>query len=168
MLDLHFERVLSATEIKSLSVVASKVWHEYFPCILQSEQIDYMVEKFQSQAAITEQVSNGYTYYFIMYGKEIIGYMGIKPEAERLFLSKLYIIKEYRGRGFGSRAIEFLDDYCKINNLKSIYLTVNRHNKSTISVYLNNGFKTIEEKVADIGNGYVMDDYIMEKNFCPR
>ena len=55
------------SEIKELASLASTIWHEYWTCILSPEQIDYMVDNFQSENAITNQVKNeNYTYYFIM------------------------------------------------------------------------------------------------------
>ena len=158
-------QVKTDEQLKILAKKANIVWHEFFPCILTEGQIDYMVEKFQSYDAMKNQMENeGYEYYFITADDKILGYTGIKKEAgnEKLFLSKLYLLKENRGKGYASAAFEFLIKYCKDNGLKSIYLTVNKQNEHTIAVYQNKGFEVIDTQVADIGNGYVMDDYIME------
>ena len=40
---------------------------------------------------------------------------------------------------------------------------VNKNNKDAIEKYIHLGFKQIDFVVPDIGNGYVMDDYVMEK-----
>ena len=50
-----------------LAGVANEVWHEFFPCILSDEQIDYMVDKFQSYDAMKKQMEDGYEYYFVKY-----------------------------------------------------------------------------------------------------
>lgn len=156
-------RVKTDEQLKTLAEKANIVWHEFFPCILTEGQIDYMVEKFQSYEAMKNQMENdGYEYYFITADDRILGYTGIKKEEERLFLSKLYLLKENRGKGYASEAFKFLINYCKENALKSIYLTVNKQNEHTIAVYKKKGFEVIDTQVADIGNGYVMDDYIME------
>lgn len=156
-------RVKTDEQLKVLAEKANIVWHEFFPCILTEGQIDYMVEKFQSYDAMKNQMKNdGYEYYFITADDIILGYTGIKKEKDRLFLSKLYLLKENRGKGYASEAFEFLINYCKENGLKSIYLTVNKQNEHTIAVYKKKGFEIIDTQVADIGNGYVMDDYIME------
>ena len=146
-------------EINELTELASEIWHEYWPCILTAEQIDYMVEKFQSKKAIKEQIKNeNYTYYFIKVDNEIAGYVGVSDKKDYLFLSKLYIRKEFRHQGLGRLAFN------EIKNLgfKKIRLTVNKYNKNTINAYLKYGFKTIDSVVSDIGCGFVMDDYIME------
>ena len=156
-------QVKTDEQLKTLAETANIVWHEFFPCILTEEQIDYMVDKFQSYEAMKNQMKNdGYEYYFITADDKILGYTGIKKEQERLFLSKLYLLKENRGKGYASGAFEQLILYCKDNDLKSIYLTVNKHNEHTIAVYKKRGFEIIDTQVADIGNGFVMDDYIME------
>ena len=55
-------------DIKDLAKLTDEIWHEYWPCILSAEQIDYMVEKFQSENAIFNQIKNeNYTYYFIIF-----------------------------------------------------------------------------------------------------
>ena len=146
-----------------LTDIASLIWHEHFVSIISEQQIDYMVGMFQSKQAVTKQIEDGYEYYLFRLEDTYIGYMGIHPEEEKLFLSKLYLQKEYRGRGLARQALEFLVDYCIRHHLAAIYLTCNRNNDKSIAVYKKMGFVTVREQVADIGNGFVMDDYVMEK-----
>ena len=40
---------------------------------------------------------------------------------------------------------------------------MNQGNKLAISVYEHRGFTRVGERYVDIGEGYVMDDYIYEK-----
>lgn len=161
---LLFEPVITGEQIEILAGKADEVWHEHFVTILSPEQIDYMVDRFQSVPAIQDQLKNqGYQYYFLKLEGQIIGYTGIKPENGTLFLSKLYILKPYRGRGYASEAFDFLEGMCEGMGLSAIWLTVNRNNSNTIQVYEHRGFTIIKTQAADIGSGYVMDDYIMEK-----
>lgn len=166
-MELAFEKVTTDRDIAELARLASDIWHEYFVRILSPEQIDYMVDKFQSVPAMTDQIRNqGYEYYFMKKNGQSIGYMGIKPEETKLFLSKFYIHKDHRGNGHASRAMEFLVSLCKERGLKAIWLTVNRYNDLAIAVYEKKGFRKVRTQVADIGNGFVMDDYIMEKELA--
>ncbi|AZK47549.1 GNAT family N-acetyltransferase [Paenibacillus lentus] len=161
---LSLTKIDSENDIASLAQLASEIWYEYFVSIISKEQIEYMVEKFQSIPALTDQITNqGYEYYFMTIQDYPIGYLGIKQDKSKLFLSKFYILQEHRGKGYASQAMEQLVDICRNRNLDAIWLTVNRHNASTIAVYEKKGFKTIRTQVADIGNGFVMDDYVMEK-----
>jgi GNAT superfamily N-acetyltransferase len=113
---------------------------------------------------MTKQLQEeGYRYFFLVKNGAPIGYTGIKAEDGKLFLSKLYIRKAERGNGYASMAFSFLESLCRAEHLSAIWLTVNRYNSDTIAVYKKKGFVTVREQVADIGGGYVMDDYIMEK-----
>lgn len=154
---------VSQNEITNLANLCSEIWHEYWPCILTPEQIDYMVEKFQSEKAIGEQIKHdNYTYYFIIANDEKAGYIGISEKTDYLFLSKLYIKKEFRHQGIGKQAFEEIKRICEKLGYTKIRLTVNKYNQNTIDAYLKYGFKVIDEDVTDIGQGFVMDDYIME------
>lgn len=162
-MNITFEKVEKNGDITALAALANQIWHEYFPCILTEAQIDYMVEKFQSAPAMEQQIASaGYEYYFICKDGVRVGYTGFVREEEKMFLSKLYLKKEYRGQGIASRVFEFLEQECRRSGLHAIYLTVNRHNDNTIAVYEKKGFHTVKEQAADIGCGYVMDDYVME------
>lgn len=155
--------VQTEQQIEAAAALADEIWHEWFPSILSAEQIDYMVDKFQSVRAMTEQINSGYTYYILRKGDARIGYTAIRPDADgRLFLSKIYIKKEYRGNGYASEVFAFLKDYCREHGLSAIWLTVNKHNDNSIAVYKKSGFRIIGEDVTDIGNGYVMDDYFFQ------
>lgn len=163
-MNLIFPLVSTSEEVAELSRLASVIWQEYYVSIITLEQIDYMIQKYQSESAITEQIyQQGYEYYFIQRDDSPVGYMSVKQEEGKLFLSKFYIGKEHRGQGYASQALAFLEQLCIEQSMNLIWLTVNRHNESSIAVYEKKGFQTVREQVADIGNGFVMDDFVMEK-----
>lgn len=146
-------------DIKELADLASEIWHEYWVCILSEAQINYMVEKFQSEKAIKNQIEHeNYSYYFLVEKDKIVGYTGIAEKDDYLFLSKLYLKKEYRRMGLGKAAF----DKIKALGFNKIRLTVNKQNINAYNAYLKYGFKKIDSVVTDIGQGFVMDDYIME------
>ena len=162
--EIVFEKVTTPEQIEKLCKVAEEIWHQHFTAIIGAEQVEYMLEKFQSVKAVTEQIKSGYEYFIFRLDGEIIGYTGIHQEQDnRLFLSKLYIRKAYRGNGYARKALNMLEEICHERGLEAIWLTVNRFNDNTIKAYDKMGFRTIEEKKADIGNGFFMDDYIMSK-----
>ena len=146
-------------DVSLLAAEADRVWHEWFPSILSVEQIDYMVEKFQSEIAILSQLRDGFEYYFLLVDENVGGYAGIKFYPDYLYLSKFYIFKDYRGKGYGRKAFDFLVAYAKNKGAKFIRLSVNKYNKPSIRVYEKLGFVRYNSAVRDIGNGYVMDDY---------
>lgn len=153
-------------EILELADLAFEIWHEYWIRILSLAQIDYMVEKFQSEKAIRNQIkSENYTYFFINVEDMNIGYFGLSKKEDYLFLSKLYIKEDFRHSGFGTQAFEFIKDFALSNHYKKIVLTVNKNNINTIEAYLKWGFETVDSVETQIGEGFIMDDYIMEYNF---
>lgn len=152
-------------DLEELSKLAAEIWHEYWIDLLSEEQIEYMLEKFQSKNAIEEQITNEkYAYFYIISRGRIVGYTGLCVKNDYLFISKFYIKKEFRNKGYGGRAFELMIKYAKMSARYKLRLTVNKNNKKTIRTYTNWGFRKIESVVVDIGNGFVMDDYIMEYN----
>ena len=163
-MNFDFLEVNNKKQIEGLAEIAKLIWSEYFPGIITPEQVDYMVEKYQSADAIAKQISNdGYMYFMVLGNEEILGYLALKADGNQLLLSKLYLKKEFRGRGYFNKMLSFAEKIAKEKGLNSLYLAVNKHNDNAIAVYLKKGFTIKKEQTADIGNGFVMDDYIMEK-----
>lgn len=160
---MNYLNIKTDEEIQQLADLASEIWHEYWTAILKPEQIHYMVEKFQSYNAIKNQLENDrYIYNILEDSGNIIGYFGVSVKENYLFLSKLYIKKDFRGLGCGKQAFNKIKQIAQQYNKKSIQLTVNKYNTNTIKAYEKWGFKEVDSVVTDIGKGFVMDDYIME------
>lgn len=162
---LEFKKVDTQDKIKQTSDIANEIWNQHFISIIGQAQTDYMLENFQSEKAMTEQIKSGYEYYNFVLDGNPIGYFAICEEQDNtLFLSKLYLKKEYRGKGFARQAFEFIKSIAKKNGNSMVWLTVNKYNDNTIGVYKKFGMKIIRSQVTDIGDGYVMDDYIFGYN----
>lgn len=160
---LNYIKIDNNKDINKFVEIANGVWHEYFPFLLSEEQINYMLQKFQSYDAIKQQQKEGYEYYFVHDNDKVVGYMVFAPKEDYLFLSKLYFLKDFRGKGFGRKTLNYLIQIAKDKGLNNIQLTVNKYNENSIQAYKKWGFEIIDSKIFDIGNGYVMDDYIMQK-----
>lgn len=159
-------KIKEAKDTQQLACLASEIWHEYWVEILSKEQIDYMVDKFQSKQAIQRQIAvENYIYFYLEYNNQIAGYTGLSKKDSYFFLSKLYIKKDFRHLGLGTLTFEFIKNFAKENNYSKIVLTVNKYNQNTIMAYKKWNFKQIDSVITDIGNGFVMDDYIMEYKF---
>lgn len=157
---MNIKIVESDNELLNLSVLAKKIWLEYFCDIIGKSQTEYMIDKFQSYTAMKNQIENGYKYYFIINQNEILGYFGIQMQQDKLFLSKLYLEKQNRGKGYGKFALNEIVKIAKEKGLKEVYLTVNKHNLSTIAMYEKFGFIQTESVKTNINNGFFMDDFI--------
>ena len=156
----------SATDKEQIAIVAAlaeEIWHEHFTPIIGKSQVEYMLEMFQSEQAIGEQVKSGFLYYLVKTNNRDVGYFGVYQTDEGLLLSKFYIRSSERGKGLGRRAMIFIESLAKQRNVTRIILTVNKYNSDTIEAYKKLGFQITESIVQDIGNGFIMDDYRMEK-----
>lgn len=153
-----------AEQIQEVADLAETIWTEHYPPLIGLAQVAYMIEKFQSVPAITEQIRQGYRYYLMQYDCKSAGYTAIlsEPAEKSLFLSKIYVEKSWRGRHFTSQTVAALREICRKEGLTKIRLTVNKGNHTSIAVYEHLGFCKVRDVVTDIGEGYVMDDYIME------
>lgn len=157
-------KVETDEQIKELCSLAKEIWNEYSICFISQEQIDYMLEKFQSEQVVKGQINfQNYQYYFMEEDGENIGYFAVQKQKDNLFLSKIYIKKDFRGKGFARKAFtNAIIPIARELELPKITLTVNKYNFASIMVYEKLGFDRVDSKEFDIGNGYIMDDYIYE------
>jgi len=154
--------IQAKNQLKEIETLADITWHEHYINIISKEQIDYMLKNFQSEAAVLSQTEDGYKYFLFEDNGKNIGYMSYKINENSMFLSKIYILSEYRGKGSARAAIEFLKEICVAQKCNKIWLTVNQNNKNSIKAYEKMGFVKDRIQVADIGNGFFMEDFIME------
>lgn len=173
---LSFVPVKTVDDQQLLARIAGEIWRGYWPSIIGEEQTEYMIEKFQSFKALKKYMAKeDYEYWFLVATEEvegvtersIVGFTGGRNELDtnRFFISKVYLYPEARGHGYARRVIEFYEDLCFARELEAMYLTVNKYNDLGIRAYEGTGFKTIDSVETDIGHGFIMDDYIMEKRF---
>jgi ribosomal protein S18 acetylase RimI-like enzyme len=163
MENITFVPVKTKEQIEAVAKLADTIWRQHYTPIIGAGQVSYMLENFQSADAIFSQIQEGYWYYLMEVVGKNAGYLAVKPETDKLFLSKIYIDQPYRGKKLASRSIAFLESLCAGHKWNKIYLTVNRKNTSSIAAYHAMGFMITDEQKTDIGGGYVMDDYVMEK-----
>ena len=162
---ISIRAIKQKTEIETVVTLAKAIWNEYFPPIIGQAQVDYMVDKYQSIDAITQQIEPGYEYFFIISGERALGYLAIFQDAKKnsVELSKFYVRASERKRGAGNVALSLLERNIIQPEMTKISLRVSKHNENGICAYNKLGFIKVDECIVDIGNGFVMDDYIFEK-----
>lgn len=162
-MNMQFITVADNSQIHRLARLAKEIWEEYYPSIITREQIAYMINVFQSPEAIENQIQEGMRYYLLTQEGKDIGYIGFLEETDgSLFLSKIYLARNFRNKGNGWKAFKFITDEARKTRCKKIWLTVNKNNKTAIDKYFKMGFVITESVTKDIGNGFYMDDYVME------
>ena len=156
---------INRNDIDLLSGFASEVFVDYYDSLIGHEQATYMADLFLSHKAIAELLDQGAVFRLLREEDKLLGFTEYMIDGDRVFLSKLYVAKDERGKGLGKVLFEDCKRYALDNEIRKIYLTVNKYNTPSYEIYLHLGFKVIDAVVNDIGHGYVMDDYIMEYSF---
>ena len=148
-----------------LAALAAVIWPEAFADMISAAQIDYMLKHLQSAEAMIGQMRDGMAYYFLVRQDTRIGYAAIKHDAEARvsLLSKLYILSSARGTAVSALALNELYAVARAAGSERFSLTVNRFNARAIRFYEKHDFVITRELVADIGGGFVMDDFCMER-----
>lgn len=160
---LHIVPV-STEAIPLIRELTYKVWPQTYRGLLSDDQVDYMLELMYSEVSLKRQIEEGAQFIIVYDHDEPIGfasYQRLNPEIYKLH--KIYILPGQQGKGAGRFVIDYVLDKIKQSGATSLHLQVNRNNKAK-QFYERLGFRAIEEIKLDIGNGYVMDDYIMEKS----
>jgi GNAT superfamily N-acetyltransferase len=151
-------------DIPLLQDLAMKSWNSAYAKILSKEQIDYMLEEMYSEIEISNHLKNpNYDYYLILYNNVPAGFIGFEfhYEKETTKLHRIYLLEEFKGKGLGKKGLDFLKEKVSETSDQRIILNVNKDNLAK-KMYESQGFKIYHEEIFDIGNGFVMDDYLLE------
>ena len=159
-------RNATTADYDEMEAIARSVWHESYDDIIGKNQVEYMLALYQCKQAFERQTAaENYEYFIFEENGKAVGYIGlVNEDGERLFLSKLYLLPSARGKGYGKTGLDFALERAKALSKKSVYLTVNKQNSRAIAVYEKCGFTKVDSVVTDIGNGFVMDDFVFEKS----
>jgi ribosomal protein S18 acetylase RimI-like enzyme len=146
-----------------LEALARQIWTPHYTPLIGSEQVDYMLDQFQSKDAIRRDIENGYVYDIAFVGNDACGYSATRNDGDSHFLSKLYVRENCRGRGIARMLVSCAAQRARQAGAAAIRLTCNKRNADSLAAYARLGFTVAGECVASIGSGFVMDDYILEK-----
>ncbi len=154
-------------DIPTIQEIARITWGPTYVDIIGQAQVDYMLDRMYSKAALLEQLAGGHTFLIAGQGSKKIGFASYAREEEDAFhLHKLYVLPEVHGQGIGKFLINEVLNAVRKEGAKFLRLNVNRNNKAK-SFYESAGFKIKESVDIEIGNGFYMNDYIMEKTIEP-
>lgn len=155
------------SDIKQIQNIVHITWPITYGEILSKEQLDYMLDLFYSDEALTLQYNKREQLFYMIYeDKTNLGFIGIEHNYSGKALTKIhkiYLLPETQGRGIGKKVIDEIAKLALDNNSKTLVLNVNRFN-TALGFYKKIGFEVKEEVDIEIGNGYLMEDYVMEKS----
>ena len=151
-------------EISIVKDLAYKIWPHAYAEILSNEQLTYMLDNFYSIASLERQMDNGHVFLLVQENGIHLGFasyqINILPNKTKLH--KIYIDPETQGKGIGKLLLDEVVQRAINSGNSHLFLNVNKYNKA-FHFYEKLGFQKIADEVIEIGNGYVMDDYVMEK-----
>ncbi|GAA4062033.1 GNAT family N-acetyltransferase [Flavobacterium cheonanense] len=144
--------------------LAYKIWPNAYETILSKAQLDYMLKMIYSVDSLEKQFDDGHIFLLIEDNQNFIGFASYElncNNSNKTKLQKLYVLPEIQGKGIGKQVIDYIKEKVVLSNNLALFLNVNKFNKAK-DFYQKYGFQIIKEEVIDIGNNYIMDDYVME------
>jgi ribosomal protein S18 acetylase RimI-like enzyme len=157
-------QVTSNEQLQIVADLAKRIWPVAYATILSNEQLHYMLDRFYNLEALQKQLENGQVFYLAQNeNQEFVGFVSyeINCEPNKTKIHKIYVLPETQGTGIGKQLFELVKTKAQENQQTAIFLNVNKYNNAQ-NFYQKLGFTITKEEVIDIGNGYVMDDYVME------
>ncbi len=161
-------KIVQATtdNIHDIQSIAQIAWPNTYAQILSAEQIQYMMNLMYSTESLHKQFEDNHHFFLALLNDEFVGYMAIEhhsDDSQRTKIHKAYILPSAQGMGIGRAFFDLATEEALKSGDNAIYLNVNKQNAGAIAFYEKYGILKVQEKVNEIGNGYVMDDFVFEK-----
>ncbi|MDR0802775.1 GNAT family N-acetyltransferase [Fluviicola sp.] len=161
-------RLATLNDIPAIQEVSEKTWPVSYKEIITSEQIRYMLDRMYSTSNIEQSILDpNQAFWLTEKDGKTIGFCGIEhhyPEARFTRIHKLYVLPDTQGMGAGKILLRHIEKEALLRGNTHLHLNVNKRNKA-VDFYRKHGFSIACEEVLDIGNGFVMDDFVMTKTF---
>jgi diamine N-acetyltransferase len=158
--------LLAAEDVERMVALARDIWYAHYPAIIGTAQIEYMLgQRYGPDLVRAELRREGLWWNKLMVGGEMAGFASyfLTGAAGEMKIDKLYVHPRYQRRGHGGRLIAHIEGVAHAQGCGRLVLAVNKCNRSAIAAYLKHGFHVSAAALKDIGGGFVMDDYILEK-----
>lgn len=162
---LTFEKLTDPASLQIIRDIAADIWPETFAPILAPEQISYMMNMMYSPEVMENELASGFNFEIARIDGSPAGYFSWSaydlPQTAKLH--KLYLLSRYHGKKIGSAMLDQVAMRVKEAGFSKLRLNVNKYNDKAIRAYRRNNFTTVEAVKIDIGGGFYMDDFVMEK-----
>ena len=157
-------RRLTPHEVDAVSALARVVWQATYPALISQAQIEYMLADRYAAERIRAQLGDArHAWWGAHADAALAGFAHASLDDADAKLDKLYVHPDHQRRGIGGALLAVAADWARAQHARRLWLQVNRGNAPAIAAYQKHGFRMIESRVFDIGNGFVMDDHVMEK-----
>jgi ribosomal protein S18 acetylase RimI-like enzyme len=150
-------------QVSVIGQLAKEVWPQTYASILTEDQIAYMMQLLYSEGSLRKQMEDGHQFILLYEDHLPVGFASYSEIAQDVYkLQKLYVLPQLQGRGAGKLLIDHIVHRVRLAGARTLRLNVNRYNKAK-AFYEKLGFEVRGEEDINIGEGYYMNDYIMEK-----
>ena len=159
-------RAAQRDELPIVQRLAHVIWHAHYPEIISEEQIDYMLARGYAIDALAEFLGGpDRGLELAVIDGEPAGFAAwtLIDDTTEAKLDKLYVLPARQRHGLGGQLIRHVIDCARAAGAATLILNVNKHNAQAIRAYERQSFAIREAVVNDIGNGFVMDDYVMAR-----
>lgn len=163
-----FMNIIPASEhhIPVIRSIAFATWPTAFGTILSQAQIDYMLDLMYNESELRKRMSNpNRNFYLYKHENEFVAFLVLEKDynGEKQFkVEKIYVLPQKQGLGIGQQLLEFTETTMKEAGYSTLILDVNRRN-AAVQFYQKLGFSILKEVDTDIGQGFYMEDYVMQK-----
>ncbi len=155
---------LTQDDVDAVTTLARIVWRATYPALISQAQIDAMLADRYAPQCVREQLDDPrQAWRMEKRGHALVGFAHALLEETGCKLDKLYVHPDHQRGGIGAALMRTIEDWARGQQARRLWLQVNRGNEQAIRAYEKYGFKIVESRVFDIGDGFVMDDHVMEK-----
>ena len=154
---------MTADDIPAVVALAERIWQAHYPGIISDDQIRYMLDLWYSRKALQEKLDkNAGPFLLAWEGETLIGFLSCSVGEEEAFIHRWYVDTQAHSRGIGSLLLHMLEMRLP-DAIRRIRLHVNRKNWQSVNFYFRREFVITGIQDTPIGDGYVMEDYVMVK-----
>lgn len=164
-------RIITADTVEHFDLIeglARRIVPDFYAPFFERATAEYLVESGHTAAALAAQAGKGDRHFLIEGDGRPVGYFSLAPDDPagqgRILLSHFYVLREFRGRGLGQLAMDFIHREVTTMGGRRIELFVLRENSAAVGLYRKNGFVVAEEVLTRLGNGAVLEDFLMRKD----
>jgi ribosomal protein S18 acetylase RimI-like enzyme len=154
-------RLVERAELHILENLARRIWPHTYSDIISTEQMEFMLNWMYSTETLGQQWQDEHEFYLISIDNTDVGFIALEQVGQELKVNKVYVLPEIQGSGAGKQLMDKAIERAKAKNCTHLFLQVNRANKAKF-FYDKLGFTIRSEEDFDIGNGFFMNDYVME------
>ena len=158
---------LTTADVDRLCALAGEIWRAHYPAIISAAQIEYMLAERYNPAVVRAELQRGDLWWDqLLVNGDMAGFASyfMTRKTGEIKLDKLYVHHDRQRQGYGGMLLDRVVTMARTYGCETLVLAVNKQNRNAIAAYEKYGFKVADSVVKDIGGGFVMDDYIMQKD----